>query len=94
MPRPLLDFTPQFKEAPQWDKSKKGRGVKGVDGPLVEAATTYEAALVAREFEPVKTVFRREGGGGVATRPRTSGGPLVNGAGNAKESMMGRGRYD
>lgn len=99
MPKPLLDFTPQFKEAPQWDKSKKGKGVKGVDGPLVEAATTYEAAQVMREFMPEKTVFRRENGRGMV-RPKTSaaagGGPLVNGAGNVggKEGMMGRGRYD
>ena len=39
--KPLLEFSPTFKEAPQWDKSRKGRGVKGVEGmPLIELATT------------------------------------------------------
>ena len=38
--RPLVDLTPSFKEAPQWDKSRKGHGVKGIPGvPLVELAT-------------------------------------------------------
>ena len=35
-----VDLTPTFKEAPQWDKSQKGHGVKGIPGvPLVELAT-------------------------------------------------------
>ncbi|TVY55654.1 hypothetical protein LSUE1_G009530, partial [Lachnellula suecica] len=61
MPKPLLDFTPQFKEAPQWDRSKKGKGVKGVEGvPLVEVATTHEAAMVASGMGPETMLLRRD----------------------------------
>jgi hypothetical protein len=75
MPKPLLDFTPQFKEAPQWDKSGKGHGVGGFEGaPLVEAATTPDNPL--GEI-PRATVFRREAGGG-GVRPVTSGGIIMN----------------
>ena len=38
--KPLVDLTPTFKEAPQWDTRKKGRGVKAPGGfMLVELAT-------------------------------------------------------
>ncbi|TVY31491.1 hypothetical protein LOCC1_G008920, partial [Lachnellula occidentalis] len=69
-PKPLLDFTPQFKEAPQWDKRGKGRGVKAEEGVmLVEVATTHEAAQMAAQMRPERDVFRRDqvvgnGGGG------------------------------
>jgi hypothetical protein len=80
-PKPLLDFTPQFKEAPQWDKTGKGHGVKPVEGvPLVEVATTPADPLV----DVAKlTLFRRD-----ASRPVTAGpvlgkdreGPFVKGS--------------
>ncbi|TAQ87234.1 hypothetical protein B7494_g4409 [Chlorociboria aeruginascens] len=58
MPRPLLDFTPEFKEAPQWDKKGKGRGVAPPSGvPLVEVATTPETGLADI---PKGTLFRRD----------------------------------
>jgi hypothetical protein len=84
-PKPLLDFTPQFKEAPQWDKKGKGRGVKAVEGvPLVEVATTHEAALVTANFRPERdgNVFRRDQ---AVQRPKTGRerkdgqGPFVEG---------------
>ncbi|CAL3970291.1 unnamed protein product [Diplocarpon coronariae] len=75
VPKPLLDFTPQFKEAPQWDKKNRGHGVAGVDGvPLVEIATTPDTGL--GEMPRNGTVFRRD------ARPTTSssaGGPFVKG---------------
>jgi hypothetical protein len=65
-PKPLLDFTPQFKEAPQWDKTGKGHGVPAPCGvPLVDVATTPETGL---DDIPKGTLFRREG------RPATSAG--------------------
>jgi hypothetical protein len=40
LPKPLLDFTPSFREAPQWHKSRKGHGVRVKKGvPLVDLAT-------------------------------------------------------
>ena len=69
-PKPLLDFTPQFKEAPQWDRTGKGRGVTAVAGvPLVDVATTPESALAEM---PRATLLRREGT--AVGRPRTGGG--------------------
>ncbi|TVY52234.1 hypothetical protein LCER1_G006836, partial [Lachnellula cervina] len=60
-PKPLLDFTPQFKEAPQWDKRGKGRGVKAEEGVmLVEVATTHEAAQMAAGLRPERDIFRRD----------------------------------
>jgi len=70
-PKPLLDFTPQFKEPPQWDKSGHGHGVAAPLGvPLVEAATTpdYPLAEVANP-----TVFRRDTKHG--QRPATTAAP-------------------
>ena len=67
-PKPLLDFTPQFKEPPQWDKTGKGHGVPAPSGvPLVEVATT-PADPLALDL-PKATVLRRD------TRPATSTGP-------------------
>jgi hypothetical protein len=67
-PKPLLDFTPQFKEPPQWDKTGKGHGVPAPSGvPLVEVATTPADALVDL---PKATVFRRD------VRPATSAGTM------------------
>ena len=75
-PRPLLDFTPQFKEPPQWDKSGHGRGVVAPSGvPLVEAATTPDNPL-AEISNP--TVFRRDTVHG--QRPSTAAGPRQEGA--------------
>jgi hypothetical protein len=103
-PKPLLDFTPQFKEAPQWDKTGKGRGVAPTLGvPLVETATTPASGL---DDIPKSTVFRRETNAG---RPATSAnrtgqnaggytGGLLSGLNNPKGnvSIMNRGRvvYD
>jgi hypothetical protein len=89
-PKPLLDFTPQFKEAPQWDKTGKGHGVAPPEGvPLVEAATTPESGLADI---PKATVFRRD-----QARPMTSGeGAFVKGGLLSGQSIMSRGRvvYD
>lgn len=55
--KPLVDLTPQFKEAPQWSKEGKGHGVappKGV--PLVEVATGPQGP----ELPGVPVLFRRE----------------------------------
>lgn len=69
-PKPLLDFTPTFREAPQWDKTGKGHGVKAIDGvPLVDVATGPE------QINPggfPSTLFRREPLGG-PLRLTTSG---------------------
>lgn len=105
-PKPLLDFTPQFKEAPQWDRTHKGRGVAPVSGvPLVEVATTPASGL---DDIPKSTVFRRDTTIG---RPVTSAGRsaeagaggfvnggLLSGLNSPRENgtMMNRGRvaYD
>jgi hypothetical protein len=66
-PKPLLDFTPQFKEAPQWDKTGKGHGIAPPTGvPLVEVATSPENAL---GDIPKATLLRRE----PTVRPQTAG---------------------
>ncbi|ESZ90442.1 hypothetical protein SBOR_9162 [Sclerotinia borealis F-4128] len=66
-PKPLLDFTPQFEEAPQWNKKGKGHGVAAPSGLLlVEAANTPEMGLV--DIPKTNTVFRRET---TSQRPRT-----------------------
>ena len=89
-PKPLLDFTPQFKEAPQWDKTGKGRGVVAPEGiPLIEVATTPDNPLADI---PKSTVFRRD-----QVRPATSGeGAFVRGGLLSGQSVMNRGRivYD
>jgi hypothetical protein len=85
MPKPLLDFTPQYKEAPQWDKTGKGHGVTAPEGiPLVEAATTPDHPLADI---PRAAVFRRD-----QVRPATSGeGAFVKGGLVSGQSMMNRG---
>jgi hypothetical protein len=101
MPKPLLDFAPVFKEAPQWDKKGKGHGVKPVVGmPLVNVATTPEDVNNMMNMQPVQTLFRRDQD---VSRPKTSarpktakegpfvGGGLVQGAGFVK---AGGSRYD
>jgi len=104
-PKPLLDFTPQFKEAPQWDKSSKGRGVIPINGlPLVEIATTPSTGL---DDIPRSTVFRREAtvarpGTGTSRNGQREGafvsGGLLSGLSSPKGngSAMNRGRmgYD
>lgn len=94
-PKPLLDFTPQFKEAPQWDRTGKGHGVAAPEGvPLVEAATTPDNALAD---VPRATVFRRDQVRPATARPATSGeGAFVRGGLVSGQSVMSRGRviYD
>jgi hypothetical protein len=103
-PRPLLDFTPTFKEAPQWDKTGKGRGYGAPQGvPLIEVATTPESGL---SDIPKSTVFRRDASlGRSATTAGRGGrggafvsGGLLSGLNNPKGngSIMNRGRvvYD
>lgn len=99
-PKPLLDFTPQFKEAPQWDKTGKGHGVAAPEGiPLVEAATTPDNPLAD---VPKPTVFRRDQARPATARPATarpttSGeGAFVRGGLVSGQSVMNRGRvvYD
>ncbi|KAM3068947.1 hypothetical protein ACMFMG_004123 [Clarireedia jacksonii] len=69
-PKPLLDFTPQFVEAPQWNKKGKGHGVDAPEGvKLVEVATTVETAL--DDIPRARTLFRREDVGMGAGGPRT-----------------------
>ncbi|CAG8952885.1 hypothetical protein HYFRA_00007599 [Hymenoscyphus fraxineus] len=78
MPKPLLDFSPVFKEAPQWDKRGKGRGVQPVAGKrLVDVATTPEEMAAQMQMQPTQTLFRREQATELArsrtnARPRTS----------------------
>jgi hypothetical protein len=76
-PKPLLDFSPQFKEAPQWDKASKGRGVASPTGvPLVEVATTPDNPLADI---PKATLLRREP---TVPRPQTAaigGGRAIEG---------------
>lgn len=79
MPKPLLDFTPKFQEAPQWDRSKKGRGVRGVEGPLVEGATTHEAAMVVAGLAPEKAMMRRDQRPKTAKGEKEKEGPWVEG---------------
>jgi len=93
MPKPLLDFTPQFEEAPQWNKKGKGRGVAAPSNmPLVEVATTPETGL---DDIPKTTLFRRETSG---ARPTTSGAAFVKGGlvsgpgGNGNGGVVNRGR--
>ncbi|KAJ8061782.1 hypothetical protein OCU04_009578 [Sclerotinia nivalis] len=67
-PKPLLDFTPQFEEAPQWNKKGKGHGVVAPSGLLlVEAANTPDTGL--NDIPRANTVFRRET---TSRIPRTS----------------------
>jgi hypothetical protein len=96
MPKPLLDFTPQFREAPQWDRTGKGHGVAAPDGiPLVEAATTPDNPLADI---PRATVFRRDQtrpstARPATARPVTSGeGAFVKGGLISGQSVMNRGR--
>lgn len=59
-PKPLLEFTPTFREPPQWDKTGKGHGVKAVEGvPLVDIATRFD---VGKGVDGPKdgTLFRRQ----------------------------------
>lgn len=61
MPKPLLDFAPVFKEAPQWDKKGKGHGVKPIAGmPLVDVATTPDEMRDPLGMGPQPTLFRRD----------------------------------
>lgn len=55
--QPLVDMTPEFKEAPQWRSEGKGRGVRVPEGvPLVDAAgSRWEKD--AKEYHPQE--FRR-----------------------------------
>ncbi|KAL2062740.1 hypothetical protein VTL71DRAFT_5812 [Oculimacula yallundae] len=74
LPKPLLDFTPQFQEAPQWDRRGKGHGVAPLEGvPLVEIATTPDNPMV--DIPRSGTVFRRD----TSARPKTSEGAFVRG---------------
>jgi hypothetical protein len=102
MLKPLLNFAPVFKEAPQWGMKGKGRGVKPVAGmPLVNVATTPEDVHNMMSMQPNQTLFRRDQDVSVrpktATRPKTAkegpfiGGGLVSGAGFVK---AGGSRYE
>jgi hypothetical protein len=63
-PQPLLDFTPAFREAPQW-RGKGGRGVQAPSGVLLVevAGTKGEEGVGAGAGDAV--VFRRERAGTV-----------------------------
>ena len=95
-PKPLLDFTPQFKEAPQWDKSGKGRGVTAPSGvPLVQVAGREGPGGGMATDIPNTTLFNRDASGRpttAAARPRKGGHAGGDGGG----SIMNRGRatYD
>lgn len=105
-PKPLLDFTPQFEEAPQWNKKGKGHGVAAPSGVLlVDAANTPDMGL--NDIPKAKSVFRRET---TSQRPRTNAngrdrdhsgsrdpfvqGGLISGGGDAGGggSLTNRGR--
>lgn len=86
-PKPLLDFTPKYKDAPQWDRSGKGRGVTAPEGvKLVQVATGPEGMMDMLK----NNVFQREVPPGMV-RPATSGAKRGGGG-----SIMNRGRvgYD
>jgi hypothetical protein len=98
-PKPLIDFTAQFKEAPQWDRTHKGHGVRPVEGvPLVEIATGPQVPEIPGL--PVNTIFRRDQAAArpmtaVAVRAREGAfveGGLVSGMGNG--GNRGRMGYD
>ncbi|RDL40944.1 uncharacterized protein BP5553_00923 [Venustampulla echinocandica] len=73
MPKPLLDFTPEFREAPQWDKRGKGHGVKPIEGvPLVDVAKGPNTE--ALNMGPTQTLFRRDQVPGVRSRTGTVNG--------------------
>ncbi|KAF2166364.1 hypothetical protein M409DRAFT_66806 [Zasmidium cellare ATCC 36951] len=60
-PKPLVDLTPQFREPPQYQSSKKGKGFNPTTlapGGLIENATTPEDPLGL----PVATIFRNTSG--------------------------------
>ncbi|KAH6703249.1 hypothetical protein BKA61DRAFT_194907 [Leptodontidium sp. MPI-SDFR-AT-0119] len=90
IPKPLLDFTPHFQEAPQWDRKGKGHGVAPLEGvPLVEIATTPESGMA--DIPRTGTVFRRD------ARPATSSGAFVKGGlvgGGGGTMNRGRVNYD
>ena len=90
--KPLLDFTPKFKEAPQWDRAGKGKGVSAPEGvPLVQVATGRGAGGGADGLGGA--LFRREDSG---RGPGTTRNVNVNANVNSGGSMMDRGRvsYD
>jgi hypothetical protein len=59
--KPLLDFSPTFKEAKQWDKSGQGHGVRGLSGrPLVESATGPQAQSSRHVDLPSEQMLRRD----------------------------------
>ncbi|THV43705.1 hypothetical protein BGAL_1052g00010 [Botrytis galanthina] len=82
--KPLLDFTPQFEEAPQWNKKGKGHGVAAPSGLLlVEAANTPESGL--NDIPKANTVFRRET---TTQRPRTSTNGRDRGRSGTREPFI------
>lgn len=59
--KPLVDLTPKFEEAPQWNKAGKGHGVQAPQGlPLVEIAGSTRNDHV-NPVPKLPTVFRRDG---------------------------------
>ena len=59
--KPLLDFSPQFKEAKQWDKTGQGKGVRGERGrPLVEMATGPQGVGSRGVELPAEQMLRRD----------------------------------
>lgn len=81
-PKPLLDFTPTFREAPQWDKTGKGHGVKATEGvPLVEVATGPDGSAGLNTGAPPTMLFRRDQNPDVnPARPSTAGKKDASGA--------------
>lgn len=60
-PKPLVDLTPKFVEAPQWSREGKGHGVAAPVGvPLVEVATGPLGTQI-EGTAAVGVLFRREG---------------------------------
>lgn len=98
-PKPLLDFTPTFKEAPQWEKTGKGRGVDAPAGvPLIEVANSPVRGTFGDTI-PRDTVFRREDAGGgraIGLRPTSSGEGLLRSrsGGERPKTSDGRGGKD
>lgn len=88
IPKPLLDFTPQFKEAPQWDKTGKGHGYTAPTGiPLVEVATTPMDGL--SDIPKASVVFRRDQGSRPGTRAGTGTGTGTGGNGFVGGGLAG-----
>ncbi|KAK4137666.1 hypothetical protein BT67DRAFT_483511, partial [Trichocladium antarcticum] len=96
MPEPLIDLTPTFVEAPQWNREGRGRGVSAPAGtPLIDLATGPAAApgalarfLRGEMMPPQKPVRRPEVGGGGGGAHHHLSGNLGGGGGGRGFTLL------